>query len=108
MSDFVIVLTTFPAGGDAEAVARTLVSERLAACVNVLPPMRSIYMWKGAVEDASECQLVIKTTGARVAELQSRLGTLHPYDVPEFLVFPVIEGSPAYLSWVAESTSRRP
>jgi periplasmic divalent cation tolerance protein len=101
---FVLVLTTFPADGDAEALARTLVTERLAACVNVLPPMRSIYRWKGALEDASERQLVIKTTAARVPELQLRLKTLHPYEVPEFLVLPITEGSPDYLSWLTDST----
>ena len=101
---FVLVLTTFPADGDSEALARALVTERLAACVNVLPPMLSIYMWKGAVEDASERQLVIKTTAARVAELQARLRALHPYDVPEFLVLPIAEGSHDYLSWVSDST----
>jgi periplasmic divalent cation tolerance protein len=76
----------------------------LAACVNILPPMRSIYRWKGAVEDASERQLVIKTTAARVPELQLRLKTLHPYEVPEFLVLPITEGSPDYLSWLTDST----
>ena len=105
MSEFVIVLTTFPADGDAEALARTLVTERLAACVNVLPPMLSIYMWKAAVENASERQLVIKTTSARITALQDRLKALHPYEVPEFLVVPISEGTPDYLSWLTESTS---
>jgi periplasmic divalent cation tolerance protein len=104
MSQCVIVLTTLPADGDAGALARTLVAERLAACVNVLPPMVSIYLWKGGVEEASERQLVIKTTAARVTDLQNRLKTLHPYEVPEFLVLPIAEGSRDYLSWVAEST----
>lgn len=106
MSEFVIVLTTFPADGDAEALARTLVTERLAACVNVLPPMRSIYMWKGAVEDASERQLVIKTTSVKVDALQDRLKALHPYEVPEFLVLPVSGGSRDYLSWLTDSIIR--
>ena len=106
MSEFVIVLTTFPADGDADALARTLVTGRLAACVNVLAPMRSIYMWKGAVEDASERQLVIKTTAARVAELQDHLKALHPYEIPEFLVIPIVDGSHDYLSWVTENTRK--
>lgn len=105
MSEFVIVLTTLPADGDAEALARTLVTERLAACVNVLSPMLSIYMWQGAVEDASERQLVIKTAASRVADLQERLKALHPYEVPEFLVVPIAEGSRDYLSWVTHSVS---
>src|SRR5215203_6076909 len=81
---FVIVLTTLPVEGDVEKLASQLVEERLAACVNVLPAMRSVYRWKHAVERADERQLVIKTTRARVPALESRLRTLHPYDVPEF------------------------
>lgn len=102
---FVVVLTTFPADGDAETLAQTLVEERLAACVNILPPMRSIYAWKGAIERADERQLLIKTTTHRVKELETRLQALHPYDVPEFLIVAVLEGSRDYLSWVADSTS---
>ena len=101
---FVVVLTTFPAEGDAETLARALVDERLAACVNVLPPMRSIYTWQGVREHATEQQLLIKTTTHRVKALETRLKELHPYDVPEFLVIAVLEGSGDYLSWVADST----
>ena len=102
-SSFVIVFTTLPADHDADLVAHTLVSERLAACVNVLAPMRSIYRWEGKVEEASERQLIIKTTSARVEALKTRLSSLHPYDVPEFLVLAVSGGSEAYLRWLAES-----
>ena len=98
------MLTTFPADGDAETFASTLVTERLAACVNVLPPMRSIYTWKGVVERADERQLLIKTQTDRVRDLEVRIKALHPYDVPEFLVIAVVDGSRDYLSWVAEST----
>ena len=104
MSEFVIVLTTFPADGDAEALARTLVTERLAACVNILPPMLSIYTWTGALENSSERQLLIKTTAARVTALKDRLKALHPYEVPEFLVIPITEGSHDYLAWLADNT----
>jgi len=100
---FVIVLTTVPADGDADALARTLVEERLAACVNVLPPMTSIYRWKGAVETSSERQLLIKTTARAVNALQVRLQTLHSYDVPEFVVIPITSGSADYFSWLAEA-----
>jgi periplasmic divalent cation tolerance protein len=102
-SDFVIVLTTFPADQDADGFGHTLVSERLAACVNVLPPMRSIYTWKGAVETADERQVVIKTTGARLGDLENRVKQLHPYEVPEFIVLPIVEGSHAYLAWLSDS-----
>jgi periplasmic divalent cation tolerance protein len=104
----VLVLTTFPADQDAEPLARALVDERLAACVNILPPMRSIYTWKGATEHADERQLLIKSTAHRVKDLETRLKELHPYDVPEFLVISILDGSGAYLTWVAESTSVRP
>jgi periplasmic divalent cation tolerance protein len=100
-----IVLSTLPAEHDAEALAETLVVERLVACVNVLPPMRSIYRWQGQVERADERQLVMKTTAAQVPALQSRLRQLHPYDLPELLVVPVAGGGDAYLAWVHESTS---
>lgn len=98
--DAVIVLTTWPASGDAAALAATLVGERLAACVNVLPEMESVYSWKGQVERDRECQLLIKTSAARLDALRQRLLALHPYEVPEFLVLPVAGGSDAYLGWL--------
>ena len=104
---FVIVLTTLPVEGDVETLAAQLVDERLAACVNILPAMRSVYRWKNAVERADERQLVIKTSRARVTALEARLRALHPYDVPEFVVLPVDSGSADYLSWLAENTTRK-
>ncbi len=98
-TDFIIVLTTFPVDGDepaqaVEQLARTLVDERLAGCVNILAPMRSIYSWKGQIETANERQLVIKTTRARLDGARNRaFSALHPYDTPEFLVIPVADGS---------------
>jgi periplasmic divalent cation tolerance protein len=103
VSEFVIVLTTLPAEGDAEKLASQLVEERLAACVNILP-IRSVYRWKNAVERADERQLVIKTTRAQVIVLEARLRALHPYDIPEFIVLPIDSGSADYLSWLSEST----
>jgi periplasmic divalent cation tolerance protein len=104
-SEYVVVLTTLSADGDAAALARTLVIERLAACVNVLPPMESIYRWEGDVQRESERQLVIKTLRARTAALWDRLRQLHPYDTPEFIVLPIIDGSDAYLRWIGEASS---
>ena len=101
---FIIVLTTYPIDTDADSLAATLVEERLAACVNILPPMRSVYRWKDAIERADERQIVIKTTKARLTALEARIRTLHPYDVPEFVVLPIESGSAAYLSWLAENT----
>jgi periplasmic divalent cation tolerance protein len=107
MSSFVIVLTTMPAEADVDRLARTLVDERLAACVNVLSPMRSLYRWREALEEAHERQVIVKTTAARVDELKARLAALHPYDVPEILVLPVSDGGAAYLQWLKDSTSSR-
>jgi periplasmic divalent cation tolerance protein len=87
-----------------DEVARALVDERLAACVNVHAPMTSFYRWKGAIDREPERQLVIKTTRDRVAAIETRLRALHPYELPEFLVLPVESGSDAYLRWVSEST----
>ena len=100
---FIIVLTTYPIDKDADSLAAALVGERLAACVNILPPMNSVYAWKGAVERANERQMVIKTTAHRLRALETRLRELHPYEVPEFIVIPVEAGSD-YSSWLTEST----
>ena len=98
-----IVLTTIGSEIDALAMARTLVDERLAACVNVLPAMTSIYRWKGSVEQDTEHQVVIKTAADRLPALEARLRQLHPYELPEFLVLDVAGGGAAYLAWVRES-----
>ena len=99
----VLVLTTIGADADGPALARTLVGEHLAACVNVLPAMTSVYRWKGQVEQDREQQLVIKTTTDRVDALEARLRQLHTYELPEFLVISADGGSAAYLAWVRES-----
>jgi periplasmic divalent cation tolerance protein len=105
MTDIVLVLTTVPAPDVGEQIARALVDARLAACVNVLPPMVSIYRWQGAVHRDTEHQVVIKTTRARLTALRERLDALHPYDLPECIVVPVEGGDPAYLAWVAGETA---
>ena len=101
---YVIVLTTLGADVDPSTIALRLVEERLAACVNVLPEMESFFRWHGAVERDREHQLVIKTRAERLPELERRLHEMHPYDLPEFLVLTVAEGSEAYLRWIASST----
>ena len=103
--DCVVVWTTISMTADGGKLASSLVSERLAACVNVLPQMESVYRWKGQVEAEPERQLIMKTTAARVPALKARLFELHDYDVPEFIVTPIIDGSEAYLSWIRESTA---
>lgn len=103
-SDYVIALTTLPADQDPAGFARLLVDERLAACVNILPEMTSIYRWQGAIEEDRERQVVIKTARHRLVALWERIRVLHTYDVPEFIVLPVIDGNDAYLRWIGEST----
>lgn len=96
----VVVFSTFPNPDKAAEVARILVDERLCACVNLVPAVRSIYRWQDAIHDEAETLAVIKTTAERVAALQARLVELHPYDVPEAIVLPVAGGHAPYLAWV--------
>jgi periplasmic divalent cation tolerance protein len=102
--EYVVVLTTLPADADGPAFGRTLVEEQLAACVSLLPEMESVYRWQGAVEQARERQLVIKTSLERVDALRTRLRELHPYEVPELLVLAVLDGNEDYLRWIGDST----
>ncbi len=104
MSEFAIVLTTMPDDARADELARTLVAERLAACVNVHGPMSSTYRWKETVEHEAERQLVIKTTRDRLAGLELRVRELHPYELPELIVVPVDSGSDEYLRWIFSET----
>jgi periplasmic divalent cation tolerance protein len=105
MSHVVLVLTTVASEALAEAIATVLLTERLAACVNVGAPMTSIYRWKGIVERETERQLVIKTMSDRVTVVEQRLKELHSYELPEFLVVDVAGGSDENLKWV-ETESR--
>jgi periplasmic divalent cation tolerance protein len=103
-AEYVLVLTTLPDDVDASAFGRSLVEDRLAACVNLLPTMQSVYRWEGHVEQESERQLIIKTTRDRTLALWDRVRELHPYEVPEFVVVPIVDGNDAYLRWIGEST----
>jgi len=103
-SEYVLVLTTLPADADGDAFGRSLVEDRLAACVNLLPLMESVYRWEGRVEQESERQVVMKTSRERVDALWDRVRELHPYEVPEFIVIPITDGNDAYLRWVGEGT----
>ena len=105
MADCWVALTTLSSREQAEQLAGALVAERLAACVNILGPVASIYRWEGKVTRDEEVLLVIKTTAAGVAPLRTRVLELHPYDTPEFLAFEVGAGSSGYLDWVAESVA---
>jgi len=99
------VLVTAPKGDVAASLARALVEERLAACVNVVPDVRSFYRWEGVVQDDAEVLLVVKTRADRTEALAARVQELHPYDLPEVLELAAAGGSAAYLDWVrTEST----
>ncbi|HEX3644812.1 MAG TPA: divalent-cation tolerance protein CutA [Vicinamibacterales bacterium] len=103
MNDLILILTTMPDDDRAAGLARTLVEERLAACVNVHAPMASTYWWNDAVESGPERQVVIKTTRGRRAVLEARLRALHPYELPELVVIEAA-GSEAYATWVRDAT----
>jgi periplasmic divalent cation tolerance protein len=106
MTECILVLTTMPADDRADGLARTLVGERLAACVNIHAPMTSTYRWQGKFEVDAERQVVIKTTRERLAALELRLRELHPYELPELIVLDA-SASDAYAAWISETTSTR-
>jgi periplasmic divalent cation tolerance protein len=102
----VLVLTTTGSADEARTIGRVLVEERLAACVNLLPEMTSIYRWQDAVQEDREHQLVIKTTRGQIDAIRTRVHELHSYELPEFLVVTIADGSPLYLEWLKASTTR--
>jgi periplasmic divalent cation tolerance protein len=104
IDNVLIVLTNCPDAEVADRLARTLVEQRLAACVNCLPAVDSVYRWQGAVERAVEVPLLIKSTRERLPEIQEVIRVLHPYEVPEIVAIPVVAGLPAYLRWVVDET----
>src|SRR5437870_10364033 len=99
-----LVLTNLPERAAAERLADTLLEQRLAACVNILAPCRSVYRWKGALQHDEEHPLLIKTTAERYGALEEALRAAHPYELPEIIAVPVERGLPAYLDWVATET----
>ncbi|WP_428559639.1 MAG: divalent-cation tolerance protein CutA [Solidesulfovibrio sp. DCME] len=103
----VFVYITAASPEQAEQIGRALVTERLAACVNILPGMRSIYHWQGAVETATETVLIAKTREALAAALAARVKDLHTYDVPCVVTLPITGGNPAFLRWIEDETASR-
>jgi periplasmic divalent cation tolerance protein len=103
MTDKRLVLSTVSGIDEARLIARALVEKQLAACVNIIGPIQSIYRWQDAVEDAQEFLLLIKTTAETFPGLRTELEQLHSYDVPECIAIPIEAGLPAYLDWIAES-----
>ncbi|AWR85601.1 divalent-cation tolerance protein CutA [Meiothermus taiwanensis] len=101
---YLTVFCTVPDLETARRIARTLVHEELAACVNLLPGLTSVYRWQGQVEESSELLLIIKTRQERYPALEARIKALHPYQVPEIIALAIEQGSMSYLDWISEST----
>jgi periplasmic divalent cation tolerance protein len=104
-SEFVVVLVTVPDADTAARLGRAVVEERLAACVNVIPGLRSIYHYGGKLCDDAEVLCLVKTRRALYPALRDRLTALHPYEVPEIIAVPLAEGNAPYLAWLAEGTA---
>ncbi len=104
MSDFIVVLATCGSEEEAVRIAHSLVEERLAACVNLISPVRSLYRWEGKIWDEREWILIIKTQKKRFEELEKKVKSLHSYSVPEIIGLPVVEGASSYLKWLEEMT----
>ena len=105
MTDAIVVLCTCPDQTSADLLCEQLLNQRLAACINQLPSVTSVYRWQGKVERATEIQLIIKSRQSRFAELQACIQANHPYEVPELLALPVSAGLPAYLDWLNGETA---
>jgi periplasmic divalent cation tolerance protein len=108
MTEILTVFVTTANEDEAVRIAKTLVTERLAACANMVPGVRSIYRWKGEIWDSEERLLIIKTRAALFPALEKRIRTLHSYEVPEIVGIPITAGSPPYLEWVLECTEGEP
>jgi len=103
MTDKIVVLSTCASPEEAEKIARALVEKKLAACVNILPAVRSIYHWKGAIEDDRETLLLIKSSRALFGELRAEIEKLNSYETPEAIAIPIVDGLERYLEWMAEA-----
>jgi periplasmic divalent cation tolerance protein len=102
MTDKIAVLSTCESEDEARRLARELVEARLAACVNIVPGIRSVFQWKGAVEEANELLLVVKTSRALLNEVRAAIERLHSYELPEVIAFQIVDGSAEYLEWLAK------
>jgi periplasmic divalent cation tolerance protein len=105
MTDKRIVLTTSGSEEEAKKIARHLVERRLAACVNIVPQVDSVYRWQDSVEESRELLLIVKTTAAAFAEVRQAIADLHSYELPECICLTIEDGSPAYLQWIADSVA---
>ena len=105
MTNNIVILVTAGSESEAETIAKALVEERLAACVNILNPLRSIYRWEGKVVDDHEWLLVIKTQNERFAAVEEKIKALHSYQLPEIIALPILKGSTPYLHWLVQESS---
>lgn len=101
----IVIISNVPTMESAQALAEDLVGRRLAACVNIMPGVQSVYRWQGKVEQAQEISLFIKTRRACYAAVEVAISALHPYDVPEIIALPINAGLPKYLEWLAQETT---
>ena len=108
MTDKIVVLSTCASPEEAHGLARALVEKRLAACVNIVPGVRSVYHWKDAIEEEEEVLLVIKTSRPLLDELRSEIERLHSYEVPEVIALQVVDGSERYLAWLDRELAHKP
>ncbi len=113
MTDKIVVLSTCSSAEEAQRLARALVEKRLAACVNIIPGIRSVYRWKDevgkdAIEDEEETLLAIKTSRALLEELREEIERLHSYEVPEVIALPIVDGSERYLAWLTRELAHKP
>ena len=106
MTDHLLILTTAPDEDCARRIARALLEARAAACVNLLPPMTSLYRWRGQLEEGREHQLLIKTRRACYGQVEEIVRGLHPYELPELIATPIVTGLAGYLNWIEESTQQ--
>lgn len=108
MTDKIVVISTCGSREEAHQLARALVEKRLAACVNIMPGVRSVYHWKGEIEEEEETLLVIKSSRLLLDDLRAEIERLHSYDVPEVIALPILDGSEKYLSWLAHELAHKP
>lgn len=106
MADEIVILITAGSPEEASSIARALVDEHLAACVNVVPGVRSFFFWEGRTQDAAETLLIVKSRRPLLDDLVTRVKAVHSYSVPEIVALPIIAGLPDYLAWVNDSTKR--
>lgn len=106
MTDKIVVLTSCASAEEARRIGGELIAQRLAACVNLLPPVRSVYHWKGAIEEEEEILMIIKSSRPLFEQLKAAIARLHSYEVPEIIALPIVDGAAPYLSWMDKELAR--